>query len=188
LQANHGDARFLYAVPSAMQASPVIIATGEPVMALGGFTGGDPILTPDALATVVARNTVRFFLLPAAGGFPFGPPGPAGFPGGPPAVGDFSVGPPAVDGFSGGPPGPPGLGRSEITRWVSDHCAAVPAALWRSDGEMADMSRPKAPPAPPGFGGAMQLYDCASPAGSADPDHVTVSNILDAASLVGGIL
>ncbi|MBE9472282.1 MAG: hypothetical protein IMY75_09280, partial [Chloroflexi bacterium] len=44
------------------------LATGEPVMALGGFTGGDPILTVDELAEYVADGVVRHFLLPPGGG------------------------------------------------------------------------------------------------------------------------
>ncbi len=87
-----------------MQAAPAIIATGEPVMALGGFAGADPILTTDHLASLVADGTVRFFLLPAAGGF-----GPGG----------------------GGPVGP---GQAELTRWVDDHCPTVPAEVWGGDG------------------------------------------------------
>ncbi len=104
VQANRGSARFLFAVPSSMQAAPAIIATGEPVMALGGFAGADPILTTDHLASLVADGTVRFFLLPAAGGF-----GPGG----------------------GGPVGP---GQAELTRWVDDHCPTVPAEVWGGDG------------------------------------------------------
>lgn len=68
LQANRGTTRFLVAVPSAMVASSLILETGEPVMALGGFTGSDPILTSDELAALVANNTVRYFL-PEGGGF-----------------------------------------------------------------------------------------------------------------------
>ena len=33
-------------------------------MAMGGFNGGDPILTPDSLAGRVRRGEIRFFLLP----------------------------------------------------------------------------------------------------------------------------
>ncbi|MGC4045279.1 MAG: hypothetical protein QM758_15920 [Armatimonas sp.] len=59
----HGEP-FLLAVQSTVPAAPVILHTGEAVMAMGGFTGGDPILTPDTLAARVARREVRFFLLP----------------------------------------------------------------------------------------------------------------------------
>ncbi len=37
-------------------------------MALGGFTGSDPILTTTQLATLVKNGTVRYFLLNGNGG------------------------------------------------------------------------------------------------------------------------
>ena len=46
LAANRHGERFLLATPSAQLAAPLIIATGLPVMAMGGFHGLDPILTP----------------------------------------------------------------------------------------------------------------------------------------------
>jgi 4-amino-4-deoxy-L-arabinose transferase-like glycosyltransferase len=46
-----------------MLAAPIIIQTGEPVMARGGFHGLDPILTPDKLAALVATRQVRFVML-----------------------------------------------------------------------------------------------------------------------------
>ena len=58
----HGE-RFLLATPSAQLASPLIVATGEPVMAMGGFHGLDPILTPERLAELVAQGHVRFVML-----------------------------------------------------------------------------------------------------------------------------
>jgi len=60
--------RFLVAVPSSMMASSIILETGEPVMAMGGFTGTDPILTADELAQDVRNGTVRFFLMPGRPG------------------------------------------------------------------------------------------------------------------------
>ncbi len=63
LRVNRGGAKFLVATMSAQTASPIILATGEPVMALGGFGGNDQILTPDELAARVAQNEVRFFWL-----------------------------------------------------------------------------------------------------------------------------
>ncbi len=65
LVANRGGAQFLVATINANTAAPIILATGEPVMALGGFTGSDPILTADELALLVADNTVRYFWLNA---------------------------------------------------------------------------------------------------------------------------
>ena len=63
LQANRHGERFLLATPSAQLASPVIVATGLPVMAMGGFHGLDPILTPERLAGLVAGGEVRFVML-----------------------------------------------------------------------------------------------------------------------------
>lgn len=63
LRANRRGERFLLATPSAQLASPLIIATGEPVMAMGGFHGLDPILTPEGLARLVERGQVRFVML-----------------------------------------------------------------------------------------------------------------------------
>lgn len=68
LRANRGDTKFLVATTSAQTAAPIILATSEPVMALGGFSGNDRILTADQLAARVASNDVRFFLMPAEWG------------------------------------------------------------------------------------------------------------------------
>jgi 4-amino-4-deoxy-L-arabinose transferase-like glycosyltransferase len=64
LQSNRSDEKYLVATLNANTAAPIIIATGEPVMALGGFSGGDQILSTDELAALVAEGEVRFFLLP----------------------------------------------------------------------------------------------------------------------------
>lgn len=58
----HGE-RFLLGTSSTYLASPVIIQTGQPVMAMGGFHGLDPILSPDALARMVETRQVRFVML-----------------------------------------------------------------------------------------------------------------------------
>ncbi len=67
LEANRGNAKFLVAVPSSMSADSIIINTGEPVMAMGGFSGSDPILTAQSVAQLVQDGTVRFFLLGGGG-------------------------------------------------------------------------------------------------------------------------
>jgi len=64
LLANRGEAVFLVATIRASEAAPIILATGEPVMALGGFTGRDQILSVDDLENWVAAGAVRFFLVP----------------------------------------------------------------------------------------------------------------------------
>lgn len=63
LSARQGDEIFILATLRASDAAPFILATGEPVMALGGFSGTDPILTANELAARVQAGEVRFFLL-----------------------------------------------------------------------------------------------------------------------------
>ena len=63
LQEHRGDARFLLAAPNALLAAPVIIHSGQPVMAFGGFFGTDPVLSVDAFARQVERGEVRFVVL-----------------------------------------------------------------------------------------------------------------------------
>jgi hypothetical protein len=65
--------RWIVAVGSVQQASGAII-DGDSVMPMGGFTGGDPAMTPSRLARLVRDGDLRFVL---AGGF-----GPGGFGGG----------------------------------------------------------------------------------------------------------
>ena len=63
LRSNHRSEAYLAASINARQAAPIIIATGEPVIALGGFTGRDPILTVDAFARLVEEERLRFVLI-----------------------------------------------------------------------------------------------------------------------------
>ena len=63
LQDHRGDARFLLAAPNALLAAPVIIHSGQPVMAFGGFFGTDPVLSVDAFAKRVEQGEVRFVVL-----------------------------------------------------------------------------------------------------------------------------
>jgi 4-amino-4-deoxy-L-arabinose transferase-like glycosyltransferase len=62
LRANRDGERFLLATSTTRVAAPVIIRTGEAVMALGGFHGLDQIVSPDVLAAMVARREVRFVM------------------------------------------------------------------------------------------------------------------------------
>ena len=43
--------------------APLIIRTGQPVMAIGGFFGNEPILTVEAFAEMARRGEVRYVLL-----------------------------------------------------------------------------------------------------------------------------
>ena len=63
LRRNHQSEAYLLAAVNARQAAPIIIATGDPVIVLGGFTGRDPILTVDSFARLVDDHQVRFGLV-----------------------------------------------------------------------------------------------------------------------------
>src|SRR5713101_9689148 len=68
LEAHKGSAKYLVAVVSSNEADSIILETNQPVMALGGFSGSDPILTTTQLAALVKSGTVRYFLLNGSGG------------------------------------------------------------------------------------------------------------------------
>jgi 4-amino-4-deoxy-L-arabinose transferase-like glycosyltransferase len=65
LLAHRGKARFLVAAPTTGLVAPVIVRTGQPAMAVGGFFGNEPILTVEAFADRAKRGEVRYVLLPA---------------------------------------------------------------------------------------------------------------------------
>jgi 4-amino-4-deoxy-L-arabinose transferase-like glycosyltransferase len=75
LEAHKASAKYLVAVASSNEADSIILETNQPVMALGGFSGSDPILTTTQLAALVKNGTVRFFLLNGSGRFGGGPGG-----------------------------------------------------------------------------------------------------------------
>ena len=75
LEAHKGSAKYLVAVASSNEADAIILATNQPVMALGGFSGSDPILTTAQLAALVKSGAVKFFLINGSGG---GSPGGSG--------------------------------------------------------------------------------------------------------------
>jgi 4-amino-4-deoxy-L-arabinose transferase-like glycosyltransferase len=63
LLAHRGEARFLVAAPTIGLAAPVIVRTGQPAMAVGGFWGNEPIVPVEAFADKVRRGEVRYVLL-----------------------------------------------------------------------------------------------------------------------------
>ena len=99
LQKNKGDATYLVAVQGSQLAVPIILATGEPVMAVGGFNGGDPAPTLAQLQSMVAAGLVHYVLI--SGGRVMGGPG--------------------------GPGGPDGGSLSQIAQWVTADGTAVSA-------------------------------------------------------------
>jgi 4-amino-4-deoxy-L-arabinose transferase-like glycosyltransferase len=68
LLAHQGNATYLFATTSSMTASPYIISTGKAVMAMGGFSGSDNILTTQQLAALVKSGKVRYFLISSGNG------------------------------------------------------------------------------------------------------------------------
>ncbi len=147
LETQKGNTRFLVATLNATTAEPLILTTGKPVMAIGGFLGTDPILTVQQLQTLIKNNTVRFFYLQG--------------------VPNLSNLPPQVQemikngGFGNS-------GRQNITLWVGSHCSVVSSTLWSSNPDNNSPLPGGTPPSTGGFpppGGGrfeMQLYDCAS--------------------------
>jgi 4-amino-4-deoxy-L-arabinose transferase-like glycosyltransferase len=60
---------YLFATSDANTAAPYIIETGKAVMAMGGFSGGDPILTVEKLKQMVANKEVKYFLISSGADF-----------------------------------------------------------------------------------------------------------------------
>jgi 4-amino-4-deoxy-L-arabinose transferase-like glycosyltransferase len=151
LEAHQGNAKYLLAVSSSMQADSLILATNKPIMAMGGFSGSDPILTTSSLQTLIANGTIRFFLVGSAGSFS------------PQNIQSIINDLPAyirqridAGGFGGGAGGFGGQGT--LTTWVTQHCSTVSANLWKSSSSTGNTGGG-------GFGGggaSGNLYDCAS--------------------------
>jgi hypothetical protein len=54
--------KYLIAVPSAMIGAPIVLASGRPVLYLGGFLGSDNVVNAYQLAGVVQQNQLRYIL------------------------------------------------------------------------------------------------------------------------------
>ena len=134
LEAHQGTSKYLVATASSMNAESTIIATGKPVMALGGFNGNDQILTTWQLAALVKAGTVRYFLI-GSGGFG-GPPSGNGFTrrfastsaSARAAKNGAAASGPTGNGDGSGGPG----GNSALTQWVTAHCTVVPASQYQA--------------------------------------------------------
>jgi 4-amino-4-deoxy-L-arabinose transferase-like glycosyltransferase len=62
LEANTQDVNYLAAVPSSQQGSSLVLATGRPVLYMGGFNGGDNVVTADDLSAMVASGELRYVM------------------------------------------------------------------------------------------------------------------------------
>ncbi|MFJ4206482.1 ArnT family glycosyltransferase [Streptomyces sviceus] len=58
----HGE-KYLLATQAAYTAEPLLRATSEPILVMGGFTGGTPFPTAQRLGSLVATHQLRFALL-----------------------------------------------------------------------------------------------------------------------------
>ena len=72
LVANQGSATWIVAVSGGTWAGQVEIETGRPVMAMGGFNGGDDAPTLDQLRSLIAGGELRFVVVGGGGGAPGG--------------------------------------------------------------------------------------------------------------------
>jgi 4-amino-4-deoxy-L-arabinose transferase-like glycosyltransferase len=132
LKAHKGSAKYLVAVNGSGQSAPIILATGQPVVTMGGFNGSDPAPTLAQLQHLVSSGQLHYVLLGAGGpgGSPFGAGGfrPGGLGRGGFAGGDFRGGD-----FRGGAGGPQGVGNSNLSaieKWVTSHGTVVPASQY----------------------------------------------------------
>ncbi len=68
LQANTQGMKYLMAVPSSMQGADYVLATGRPVLYLGGFSGQDEVVSSDELAQMVKEGELRYVYWGGQGG------------------------------------------------------------------------------------------------------------------------
>jgi len=67
LQANTQDMTYLMAVPSSMQGADYVLASGRPVLYMGGFNGNDEVVSAEGLAQLVAAGELRYIYWGAQG-------------------------------------------------------------------------------------------------------------------------
>jgi 4-amino-4-deoxy-L-arabinose transferase-like glycosyltransferase len=63
LQKHQGDAKYLVAVQTSAASVPIILATGEPVVTIGGYKSRDPVPTVAQLESIVAAGELHYVLL-----------------------------------------------------------------------------------------------------------------------------
>ena len=67
LVANRGDATWIVAVDGANEAGSIELSSGLPVMAMGGFSGGDPAPTLAQLQAYVTSGQLRYVIVGSGG-------------------------------------------------------------------------------------------------------------------------
>ena len=78
LQAHQGSAKYLVAATGSQTTAGIIIASGEPVVTIGGFNGGDPAPTVAQLEAMVKAGELKYVLV--GGGMGGGPGGSSSSP------------------------------------------------------------------------------------------------------------
>ncbi|WP_411676211.1 glycosyltransferase family 39 protein [Caproicibacter sp.] len=68
LEQNNTGEKYLVAVQSASETEPIILATGKPVMAVGGFSGTNRSLTVEKLEQMVKSGELKYYLVGGRGG------------------------------------------------------------------------------------------------------------------------
>jgi 4-amino-4-deoxy-L-arabinose transferase-like glycosyltransferase len=72
LVAHQGPAKYLVAASGSQATASIIIATGQPVVTIGGFSGNDAAPTVSELAAMVAKGELRYVVIASSGGGPGG--------------------------------------------------------------------------------------------------------------------
>jgi 4-amino-4-deoxy-L-arabinose transferase-like glycosyltransferase len=145
LERHQGSTKFLLATPSSGNADAIILNTNLPVMAMGGFSGNDPILTTSDLQTLIANNTVRYFLMNAPSRTTRK------------AVDDAIDRLPEQDRayLAGNASGAGGFfnanRQNTIASWISAHCKVVPTSSWQGTKRTTKTTTTT----------NLRLYDCA---------------------------
>jgi len=62
LEANTQDIEYLVAVPSSQNGTGFVLATGRPVLYMGGFGGQDEVVTAEDLSAMVANGELRYVM------------------------------------------------------------------------------------------------------------------------------
>ncbi len=79
LRSHRDGAKYLVAANGSQTAAPIALATGDPVITIGGFMGADPAPTTAQLKSLVESGQLRYIVL--GGGFGGSFVGAGGFPG-----------------------------------------------------------------------------------------------------------
>jgi 4-amino-4-deoxy-L-arabinose transferase-like glycosyltransferase len=148
LSSHPSGCRFVLAAQNVHPVAPIIIQTGQAALAVGGFMGGDPILTVDELAKMAQQHQFRYFMLQQGRGAGRGPGLGAGV---------AQEGQAAGSGQGGW--GMQGLQQQGITQWVRQHGQPVDPALWRAEDTAALEPGAGEPGLDRRGPNGMQLYD-----------------------------